>query len=34
MIIPDAAKVPPTSVTVRYEYFTDKILDNGPSIQC
>lgn len=29
-IIPTAAKVPPIRVTVRYEYLTDNILDNGP----
>lgn len=31
-IIPTAANVPPSSVTVLYEYFTDKIEDNGPKI--
>lgn len=34
MIIPDAANVPPINVTVRYEYFTDNMLDNGPIIRC
>lgn len=31
-IIPTAANVPPINVTVRYEYFTDSILDNGPEM--
>lgn len=30
-IIPTAAKVPPISVTVRYEYFTDNMLEMGPA---
>ncbi len=30
IIIPTAANVPPIKTTVRYEYLTDKILDNGP----
>lgn len=28
--MPAAANVPPNSVTVRYEYFTESILDSGP----
>lgn len=31
IIIPNAANVPPINVTVRYEYFTDRILDSGPA---
>lgn len=31
IIIPVAANAPPISVTVRYEYLTDNILDNGPA---
>lgn len=29
-IIPNDAEAPPRSVTVRYEYFTERILDTGP----
>lgn len=28
--LPTAANVPPISVTVRNEYFTDKMLETGP----
>lgn len=31
IIIPTAAKAPPITVTVRYEYLTDRMLDKGPS---
>lgn len=31
MIIPTAAKVPPSNVTVLYEYLIDKILETGPA---
>lgn len=30
IIIPTAANVPPNSVTVLYEYLTERILDSGP----
>lgn len=31
IIMPTAAKAPPSTVTVRYEYLTERMLDNGPS---